>query len=87
MVIVRSAALLVATMSIPRVFLSVMEAMNPLRESSAATKYSPATPASKEVVLMKLSLPDESKGVEAFDLVFSEFGFFLALFFEPSSKI
>jgi len=31
-------------MSTPRVFLNVIDAMYPRRESSAATKYSPAMP-------------------------------------------
>jgi hypothetical protein len=35
-------------MSMPRVFRSEMEAMHPRRESSAATKYSPDTPASRD---------------------------------------
>jgi hypothetical protein len=33
-------------MSMPRVLRMVIEAMKPRRESSAATKYSPATPVS-----------------------------------------
>lgn len=49
-------------MSMPRVLRSVMEAMNPLRESSAATKYSPATPASSEVVLIRFKSSRRSQG-------------------------
>ena len=43
-------AAFVVRMSMPRVFRSEIEAINPRRESSAATKYSPATPASSDVV-------------------------------------
>jgi hypothetical protein len=41
----RDASLLVAIMSMPRVLRSEMDAMCPRRDNSAATKYSPATPA------------------------------------------
>jgi len=44
-----------ATISIPLVFLKVMEATYPLRESSAATKYSPETPISIEDTFLLIS--------------------------------
>src|SRR5258708_39144328 len=52
----RLAIALVARMSMPRVLRREMDAMWPRRESSAATKYSPATPASRDGILVSACL-------------------------------
>ncbi len=52
MVMAREASWWVARMSMPRVLRREMDAMMPRRDSLAATKHSPATPASREGIFM-----------------------------------
>jgi hypothetical protein len=51
MVTVLEAEALVTKISMPRVFRREIEAMYPRRDNSAATKYSPATPARTDGIL------------------------------------